>query len=335
TKQPGTYPVTYYYQGASTTITVTVKENKEGINAHDSSIYAGENWTAEDNFDNAVDKDGNPVKFEDVKVTEKPTVDTNKAGAYKVTYSYDGTSKTITLTVKEVKTAVNAHDSVIYLDEAWTAADNFDNARDKDGNPVAFADVQVTGTVDTSKAGTYPITYTYDNVSTTIQVKVENPKTAVIAHDSIIYTGDDWTAKDNFDNAIDKAGNPVSFKDITVKESPEVDPNTPGEYTVTYSYEGVSTTIHVTVKTRETAVNVHDSTIYAGEKWNAKDNFDGATDKKGNKVAFADVSVTGTVDNETPGTYEVSYIYDGVKAVAYITVLKNNAEIIVQDSTIT
>lgn len=335
TKQPGTYPVTYYYQGASTTITVTVKENKEGINAHDSSIYAGENWTAEDNFDNAVDKDGNTVKFEDVKVTEKPTVDTNKAGAYKVTYSYDGASKTITLTVKEVKTAVNAHDSVVYLDEAWTAEDNFDSARDKDGNPVAFADVQVTGTVDTSKAGTYPITYTYDNVSTTVQVKVENPKTAVIAHDSIIYTGDEWTAEDNFDKAVDKAGNPVSFKDITVKESPEVDPNTPGEYTVTYSYEGVSTTIQVTVKTRETSVNAHDSTIYAGEKWSAKDNFDGATDKKGNKVAFADVTVNGTVDSKTPGTYEVSYLYDGVKAVAHITVLKNNAEIIVQDSTIT
>ncbi|MBC2262681.1 LPXTG cell wall anchor domain-containing protein [Listeria sp. FSL L7-0091] len=334
TKQPGNYNVTYSYKGASMTITVTVKENKEGINVHDSSIYVGEDWSREDNFDSAVDKDGNTIKFEDVKVTENPTVNVNKAGTYKITYSYDGISKTITLTIKEIKTAVNAHDSVVYLDEAWDAEDNFDSARDKDGNPVAFTDVQVSGTVDTSKAGTYPITYTYDNVSITVQVKVENPKTAVIAHDSIIYVGDDWSAKDNFDKAVDKAGNPVAFKDITVKESPEVNPNTPGEYTVTYSYEGVSTTILVTVKTRETTVKAHDSTIYAGEKWNAQDNFDGAKDKRGDKVSFADITVIGTVESKTPGTYEVSYLYDGVKAIAHITVLKNKAEIIVKDSII-
>ncbi|EAH0458381.1 DUF5011 domain-containing protein, partial [Listeria monocytogenes] len=79
---------------------------------------------------------------------------------------------------------------------------------------------------------------------------------------------------------------------------------------------------------------VHDSTIYAGDKWSPKDNFDQAKDKQGNAVPFADVTVTGSVDTKTPGTYEVSYVYDGVKGIAHITVLPNQAQITVQDSTI-
>ncbi|WP_239257414.1 bacterial Ig-like domain-containing protein, partial [Listeria ilorinensis] len=143
------------------------------------TIYVGDSWSAADNFDSAYDQDGNPVVFQDVKVTEKPTVDLNKAGAYQITYQYGSVSQTITLTVKEIQTAVNAHDSVIYTGDSWGAADNFDSALDKDGNAVSLRDVQVTGTVDTSQAGTYPITYTYEGVSTTITVTVKEPLTAV------------------------------------------------------------------------------------------------------------------------------------------------------------
>ncbi|WP_239256918.1 bacterial Ig-like domain-containing protein [Listeria ilorinensis] len=335
TTQAGAYPITYTYEGVPTTITVTVKENKAGISAHDSTIYVGDSWSAADNFDSAYDQDGNPVAFQDVKVTEKPTVDLNKAGAYQITYQYGSVSKTITLTVKEIQTAVNAHDSTIYTGDNWSAMDNFDSALDKDGNAVAFTDVQVTGTVDTTQAGTYPITYAYDGVSKTITVTVKEPLTAVYAHDSLIYAGDDWTAKDNFDSALDKDGNAVAFKDITVQENPTVDPETPGVYQVIYSYDGASTTINVTVAPRQTSVQAHDSTLYTGDKWVAKDNFDGATDKAGNPVDLADVQVTGTVDTQTPGTYEVTYTYDGVKAVAHITVLENQAQITVQDSTLT
>ncbi|MBF2664589.1 bacterial Ig-like domain-containing protein [Listeria seeligeri] len=334
TTKAGTNDITYTYDGVSTTITVTVKENKEGISAHDASIYVGDTWTAADNFDSAFDKDGNPVAFEDVQVTEKPTVDTNKAGAYQVTYSYGKVSKTITLTVKEIQTAVNAHDSVIYTGDTWGATDNFDSALDKDGNTVPFTDVTVTGTVDVDQAGVYPVTYSYDGVSTTINVTVKGRLTAVHAHDSVIYTGDTWEEKDNFDSAVDKDGNAVEFADVTVKETPKVDPSTPGVYEVIYSYDGVSTIIHVTVEPRRTSVEAHDSTIYTGDKWNAEDNFDQATDKKGDKVSFDDVTVTGQVDTETAGTYEISYSYDGVKVVVHVTVLQNQAEITVKDSVI-
>ncbi|HAB0008190.1 TPA_asm: cell surface protein [Listeria monocytogenes] len=334
TTKAGTYTVTYSYAGISVPVTVTVKENKKGISAHDATIYVGDSWTATDNFDTAFDKDGNPVAFQDVKVTENPAVDTNKAGSYQVTYSYDGASKTITLTVKNIQTAVNTHDSTIYTGDSWTAADNFDSARDKDGNPVAFQDVTVSSTVDTDKAGTYPITYTYDGVSMIANITVKDPETAVTAHDSIVYVGDEWSAEDNFDSAKDKDGKAVAYEDVTVTGTSSVELTKPGVYQVTYTYDGVSTTINITVAPRQTSVTVHDSSIYEGETWNAKDNFDKATNKKGDAVSLKDVNVTGKVDTETPGTYEVSYLYDGVKVVAHVTVLENQAEIVVQDSAI-
>lgn len=334
TNQVGTNTITYSYDGVSKTITVTVLENKEGISAHDSTIYVGDAWDAKDNFDSAFDKDGNAVDLEDVTVTQKPTVDTAKAGAYEVTYKYGKVSKKITLTVKAKLTAVNAHDSAIYVGDAWNAEDNFDSALDKDGNSVAFADIEVKGTVETDKAGTYPVTYTYDGVTKTINIQVKDILTAVNAHDSEIYVGDSWDAKDNFDSAQDKDGNTVDWQNINVSENPTVDLETVGVYQVTYSYGGVSKTINLTVSPRKTSLEVHDSTIYTGDKWKAEDNFDNATDKKGDQISFEDVTVTGHVDSETAGAYEVSYIYDGVKKVAHITVIQNQAQITVKDSVI-
>ncbi|EDN7386489.1 LPXTG cell wall anchor domain-containing protein, partial [Listeria monocytogenes] len=261
-----------------------------------------------------------------------------QGGTYPLTFTVtkDGKAADVVIQVTVAKdlTEVNAHDSTIYVGDSWSAADNFDNARDKDGQPVDLSDVQVTGTVDTKQAGTYAITYSYEGVSVTVNVVVKDPQTAVHAHDSVIYAGDKWDAADNFDSAVDKDGKPVSYKDLTVSEMPTVDTQTPGVYQVTYSYDGVSTTINVTVEPRQTNVKVHDSTIYAGDKWSPKDNFDQAIDKQGNTVPFENVTVTGSVDTKTPGTYEVSYVYDGVKGTAHITVLPNQAQITVQDSTI-
>ncbi|CAK1249331.1 Uncharacterized conserved protein RhaS [Fructobacillus cardui] len=47
----------------------------------------------------------------------------------------------------------------------WTLADNFSGATDANGQPVDFSKVTVTGNVDTTKPGTYPITYSYTDGS--------------------------------------------------------------------------------------------------------------------------------------------------------------------------
>ncbi|EKZ0312835.1 MucBP domain-containing protein [Listeria monocytogenes] len=79
--------VTYVYQAVPAT-----------IKAHASTIYVGDKWSAEDNFDSAVNSVGAAVSFDDVEV--EGTVDTTKAGVYPVTYSFAGESVTINVTVK-------------------------------------------------------------------------------------------------------------------------------------------------------------------------------------------------------------------------------------------
>ena len=148
------------------------KINHTSVTVRDSTLYVGTDWKAEDNFDNAIDKDGNPVDFKDVTV--EGTVDTTKSGTYEVIYSYEGVTSVATITVKAIQTAVNIHDSTLYVESDWKAKDNFDGATDKDGNPVDFKDVTVEGTVDTTKAGTYEVTYSYDGVTSMATITVKD-----------------------------------------------------------------------------------------------------------------------------------------------------------------
>ncbi|MGI1837560.1 bacterial Ig-like domain-containing protein, partial [Lactococcus garvieae] len=217
----------------------------------------------------------------------------------------------------------------------WSPEDNFDSALDKDGQAVDFKDVKVSGDVDTTKAGSYEITYSYDGVESKAVITVKAKQTALNVHDSTLYVGDNWSPEDNFDSALDKDGQAVDFKDVKV--SGNVDTTKAGSYEITYSYGGVESKAVITVKAKQTAVNVHDSTLYVGDTWSAEDNFDSALDKDGQAVDFKDVKVSGNVDTTKAGSYEITYSYGGLTSTAKVTVLKieegqDLAHIVVHDS---
>jgi LPXTG-motif cell wall-anchored protein len=219
--------------------------------------------------------------------------------AQEVVYSY----------IKD-KTAINVHDSNLYVGDEWKAENNFDSALDKDGNKVDFKDVTVTGDVDTSKTGTYEVTYSYDGIESKATITVKDKHTAVNVHDSNLYVGDEWKAENNFDSALDKDGNKVDFKDVTV--TGDVDTSKAGTYEVTYSYDGVESKATITVLEVEEGqdlahIVVHDSELEVGEDWLPEDNFDEATSSDGEEEYFSDIIVSGTVDTQKPGTYEVTY----------------------------
>ena len=334
TSKAGSFDVTYTYDGVTSTATITVKEKRTAVKVHDSTLYVGDNWQAEDNFDSALDKDGNSVDFQDLVVNDSEA-DTSKSGSFEVTYTYDGVTSTAIVTVKEKRTAVNVHDSTIYVGDNWEAEDNFDSALDKDGNDVEFSALTVDGSkVDTSKAGSFEVTYTYDGVTSTAIITVKEKMTAVNVHDSTIYVGDNWEAKDNFDSALDKDGNDVDFSALTVDDS-KVETNKVGSFEVTYTYDGVTSTATITVKEKMTAVNVHDSTLYVGDNWQAEDNFDSALDKDGNSVDFQDLTIDASqADTSKAGSFEVTYTYDGVTSTAIITVKEKMTAVNVHDSTL-
>ena len=78
------------------------------------------------------------------------------------------------------KTSITAHDSTIYVGDNWQARDNFDSAQDRDGNPLDFSKITVSGTVDTSQPGVYPVVYSYEGleekVNVTVKEKPSNPE---------------------------------------------------------------------------------------------------------------------------------------------------------------
>ncbi|MFQ6323635.1 MucBP domain-containing protein [Lactococcus garvieae] len=67
-----------------------------------------------------------------------------------VTYVYEPTKDQSTVVV---------HDSELTVGDTWKPEDNFDSATDYDGNALPFSDITVDGSVDTSKVGTYKVTY--------------------------------------------------------------------------------------------------------------------------------------------------------------------------------
>ncbi|MGF2925043.1 BspA family leucine-rich repeat surface protein [Lactococcus garvieae] len=61
------------------------EEDLSHITVHDSDLKVGDNWSPEDNFDEATDFDGKVENFSDIIV--EGSVDTKKAGTYEVTYT--------------------------------------------------------------------------------------------------------------------------------------------------------------------------------------------------------------------------------------------------------
>jgi hypothetical protein len=72
--------------------------DQASVEAHDSTLVAGDSWSPVDNLDGAVDYRGNPVEdLTTIQVTG--TVDPATAGQYALTYHSGTASKTVTMTV--------------------------------------------------------------------------------------------------------------------------------------------------------------------------------------------------------------------------------------------
>ena len=155
--------MTYTNGTAKAVATITVVSDQATVVAKDSTLYVGDSWQAEDNFVSVTDKDGKAVSLANVTVTG--TVDTTTPGKYEVSYRNGKVEAIATITVLADQTSVKAKDSTLYVGDTWQAEDNFVSATDKQGNNVTFSEVTVSGDVDTSKAGSYQVTYKMETPS--------------------------------------------------------------------------------------------------------------------------------------------------------------------------
>ncbi|EGO6568261.1 MULTISPECIES: fibrinogen-binding MSCRAMM adhesin Fss2 [Enterococcus] len=222
-------------------------------------------------------------------------------------------------------------DSTIYVGDSWKPEENFISATDKTGQDVPFEKITVSGQVDTSKAGVYPIVYSYEGKEETAHVTVKPDQSKLEVKDTTIYVGDSWKPEDNFVSATDKTGQDVPFEKIDVQGTVNVDKI--GDYEIVYK-NGTKEAKAIVHVRDDSQLEVKDTTIYVGDKWEAEDNFVSATDKTGQDVPFEKITVSGQVDNTKAGIYPIIYSYEGKEETANVTVKPDQSKLEVKDTTI-
>ncbi|HEM7699988.1 TPA: bacterial Ig-like domain-containing protein [Enterococcus faecalis] len=243
-------------------------------------------------------------------------------------YKHEATT-TLKFKANPDKTSVIVKDSSLYQGQAYNPeADNFVSATDVNGNPLKWDDpnLKISGdTVDMKAPKIYnqTLTYTYTLNGETktkkadYKVEVKEDKSSITTKDIIIYTGQNWTRKDNFVSATDEDGNDVPWSDGRIDTNgARVNTTTPSEYTFKYTFKGkvknTNSSPKVTVKQDQTRIIAANITYYVGDKYNPEDAFKSATDKDGNPLDFDEsmcwpVDTNKPVDTSTPGRYDVCY----------------------------
>ncbi|MDN3154741.1 bacterial Ig-like domain-containing protein, partial [Enterococcus faecalis] len=219
TNDPGTYYLLYSLKGQSKTesssFTVTVKEDQTKAKLKDTELYVGEKWDLGSVFKNVVDKDGNPIKPEEIErvwIDDQETreIDTSKPGKHTVQiavlkanneWSY---SNKVTVTIKD-QTKAELKDTELYVGQKWDLGSVFKNVVDKDGNPIkpeeikhVWIDDQETREIDTSKPGKHIVQiavlkanneWSYSNKVT---VTIKEDQTKAELKDTELYVGQKW-----------------------------------------------------------------------------------------------------------------------------------------------
>ena len=362
----GQYKVTYSFtdqQGKlrSAEVPVEVLANLAGIRAKftTESFRIGAKWSAEDSFDSATDVDGTPVDLADIDITS--TVDPEKVGQYKVTYSF--TDQQGQLRKADVMVEVLADLAGIRVKSTtesfrigakWSEKDNFESATNVDGTAVALSDVDITSTVDSKAVGQYMVTYSFtDQQGTVQQVIVPVNVLANYANLQLNQTelsfraGDNrWQPESNIAAATDIDGRAIDLATMQITNA--VDSTTPGTYLVNYAFTDSFNQTHratatVTVLDNLAALTMTQQhvTLYLGNRqWQPEDNFGGAKNVDGSAITFDQLQVLGHYDLKVVGDYELTYQFTDQlghlqTAQFTVTVAENQATIVVEKTAVT
>ncbi|VFA80473.1 bacterial Ig-like domain-containing protein [Enterococcus faecalis] len=323
TNVPGVYYHRYTLKGqnkeVSSTFKVTVKEDQTKAELKDTELHVGQKWDLGSIFKNVVDKDGNPIKPEEIKHVwidgqETREIDTSKPDKHIVQiavlkanneWAY---SNTITVTVKEDQTKAELKDTELHVGQKWDLGSIFKNVVDKDGNPIkpeeikhVWIDGQETREIDTSKPDKHIVQiavlkanneWAYSN---TVTVTVKEDQTKAELKDTELHVGQKWDLGSIFKNVVDKDGNPIKPEEIKHvwidgQETREIDTSKPDKHIVQIAVLkannewAYSNTVTVTVKEDQTKAELKDTELHVGQKWDLGSIFKNVVDKDGNPI---------------------------------------------------
>ncbi|WP_338350401.1 bacterial Ig-like domain-containing protein [Enterococcus faecalis] len=264
------------------------------------TLYEGEEFHLSNIFVSATDNAGRHVDLSDSRLVwfGLPESSIPEVKTYEIVCMLVGknsgipiaTAKT-SLVVKKDKSSIETKDSTLYVGQKWEPKDNFVSATDEDGSNIPWEDSRITkngASIDTSKPGTYKITYTYKgkvkNTDSSFTVTVKEDQTKAELKNTELYTGQKWDLSSVFKNIIDKNGNPVkagSLEHVWIdgEKTQELDTSKAGTHKVQIAilnaknqwlYSNVAV---VTVKQASLFLNVKDLELFKGEKFLVRNMF--------------------------------------------------------------
>ncbi|QNL92851.1 immunoglobulin-like domain-containing protein [Lactococcus lactis] len=287
------------------------------INATDKTLKVNDSFDALKDVTATDAEDGDLTGSITVKSND---VDTSKAGTYHVTYSVtdsDGnvTEKTITVVVAtNSKPVINATDKTLKVNDTFDALKDVTATDAEDGDLTGSITVK-SNDVDTSKAGTYHVTYSVTDSDGNV---TEKTITVVVATNSKpVINATDKTLKvnDTFDALKDVTATDAEDGDLTgsiTVKSNDVDTSKAGTYHVTYSVtdsDGNVTekTITVVVATNsKPVINATDKTLKVNDTFDALKDVT-ATDAEDGDLTGSITVKSNDVDTSKAGTYHVTY----------------------------
>jgi len=331
-------------------------------------------WSPADNYDGelSVDEADNNLALDKLTVVVRDAktnaivpvtdVDPTKVGSYTVTYSYLGkdnvnqTSGPVKLEIVATQNMINAHDSVVQLNEPWPA-DNFDTAVNADGSPVTA--ITTKGTVNSQVPGVYTITYQFIDqfgVPVTKDVHVIVNGLTLKQTTGNLSTDDRWNPLTNVAVAIDDNGHDVAPSSMSLQMT-DAEGQTvtslkrPGSYRLVYSFKdghGDHTQMAlVTILTGENHAALQLKTdqvmLYEHDTWNPMSNVESLVDSDSEQINNTDWPQYLRVDNQVntaqPGEYHVMYQFTDTFGVvhektAVVTVKLSQAQLTLTHETV-
>ncbi|MBC2316571.1 DUF5011 domain-containing protein [Listeria booriae] len=243
--QEGTYSVTYSVTDSDNNTTtkqinVTVTSNElPVITATDHTIKKGSNFDPMSEVSATDQEDGDLTNV--IKITAN-NVNTNKEGIYQITYSVtdsddNTTTKDVTVIVtSNEKPAIQAEDQTIKKGTKFDPIADVTATDQEDGDLTKTIEV-IRNTVDTTKEGTYQVSYevidsdgniAYKTITVTV---TSNEKPTIAAEDQVITVGDKFDPQQLATSTDQEDGDLTKQIEVI---SNTVDTSQPGTYKVVY-----------------------------------------------------------------------------------------------------
>ncbi|MBC1553207.1 DUF5011 domain-containing protein [Listeria booriae] len=268
--QEGTYSVTYSVTDSDNNTTtkqinVTVTSNElPVITATDHTIKKGSNFDPMSEVSATDQEDGDLTNA--IKITAN-NVNTNKEGIYQITYSVtdsddNTTTKDVTVIVtSNEKPAIQAEDQTIKKGTKFDPIADVTATDKEDGDLTKTIEV-LRNTVDTTKEGTYQVSYevidsdgniAYKTITVTV---TSNEKPTIAAENQVITVGDNFDPQQLATSTDKEDGDLTKQIEVIINT---VDTSQPGTYKVVYRVTDsdnntVEKTITVTVLPKATEI---------------------------------------------------------------------------------